>query len=248
MNKNETEIILEDEYAPRPRRRHSGLSADSLRERVLDAIPVWETWPRLLRQAYVLLPTHGATQYGLESIAETLGVSAEKLNELIENIPSFKDHLLAFVAKGHYPEQKTPQTRRYKTDTPGLYKEKYYPRGPLPHSWLVEHLANELSVSAVVQLERSGMKVAGTPHKLAEKAGWFAGQEYEAERTRASLARRLRRQEESIERNRTGRPIQTSTLPEFEQDIDPEDLAADEDEDELESAEYDDDSAEDETQ
>jgi len=61
----------------KPSKRLSGLTPDGLRKRVLDALPLWESYPRLFRRVLILLPTHG----DIESIAEELKVDPVKRQE-----------------------------------------------------------------------------------------------------------------------------------------------------------------------
>lgn len=62
------------------------LTPDGLRRRVLDAIPTWEKWHRVLRQVAVLLPTHG----DIDAIAEALEMTSDSLEKLIKKNPDFE--------------------------------------------------------------------------------------------------------------------------------------------------------------
>lgn len=204
-------------YMPRrSSRRQSGLTPEKLRLKVLEAIPEWPTWPRSLRQVYVLLPTHGTGADGLGAICEALGWKAERLVELIARSGSFSKRLHDFTTYGHYP--KVPRDK-----------------APLPHSYLVEHFANEASVVALVALEITARESPGNLAKIVEGAGWFLNiqADTEIERGRQALrvgheveaySKRLRRSVRRGARNKNN-PQTPSGLVSFERGLDAEDAA-----------------------
>jgi hypothetical protein len=83
----------------KPSKRLSGLTPDGLRKRVLDALPLWESYPRLFRRVLILLPTHG----DIESIAEELKVDPVKLQEKIDKRHTYANLVKYVQEKGHYP-------------------------------------------------------------------------------------------------------------------------------------------------
>jgi hypothetical protein len=80
------------------------MAADHVEGRVLRTLPDWRVWPRLLRRVYLLLPSHGVGDAGLESMCGSLGVSLEKLQETIKATPSFKQALEAYEKDRAYPK------------------------------------------------------------------------------------------------------------------------------------------------
>lgn len=168
-------------------KRLSGLTPDGLRKRVLDALPLWETYPRLFRKILILLPTHG----DLESIAEELKMKYDDLHKRVERGRNFSKLVKFIQENGHFPQ--CVSTREY-----------------LKHANLVEHYANESTVSAVINLETNAGQ-SPINHKIVDSAGWYANIEYDTER--------YRRQKQHA-------------LDKYEQKIDSEVVIQDEDEDE----------------
>ena len=183
-------------------KRLSGLTPDGLRKRVLDALPDWETYPRLFRKVLILLPTHG----DLESIAEELSLDCEGLEKKLNRRPTFAK-LVKFVQDyGHYPA--CASTKEY-----------------LKHANLVEHYANEMTVSAVINLE-SNAGQAPINHKIVDNAGWFANIEYDTERFRRGKQHALEKYEqkmdtESVEVSEAEKIMEEGLKP-FVRDINPE--------------------------
>jgi|TARA_R100001082_G_scaffold40926_1_gene21700 hypothetical protein len=181
----------------RTSKRLSGLTPDGLRKRVLDALPRWESYPRWFRRVLVLLPTHG----DLYSIAEELGMQSDTLIEMIDKRPTF-GKLVRFVNdNGHYPACAT--TKEY-----------------LKHANLVEHYANESTVSAVIHLETNAGQ-APINHKIVESAGWFANIENDTERVRRQQQHSLDKYEQKIDSQEVIEEVEEGLQP-FVRDINPE--------------------------
>ena len=182
-------------------KRLSGLTPDGLRKRVLDALPYWETYPRLFRKILILLPTHG----DLESISEEIGIEYDELVKRVERRSSFAQ-LIKFVKdNGHYPV----------CETSGEY---------LKHANLVEHYANEMTVSAVINLETNAGQ-APINHKIVDSAGWFANIEYDTERYRRGKQHALDKYEQKIDSDAVvsdAKEIVEEGLKPFVRDINPE--------------------------
>lgn len=186
----------------KPSKRLSGLTPDGLRKRVLDALPLWESYPRLFRKVLLLLPTHG----DIESIAEELKMEPEKLQERIDKRHTFANLVKYVQEKGHYPMCKT--SREY-----------------LKHPNLVEQYANEMSVSAVINLETNTGQ-SPINHKIVDSAGWFANIEYDTMRYRLNKQRSIDKYAQKLDAEPLEEEPQESEegLKPFVRDIDPESL------------------------
>tara|TARA_X000001382_G_C3130613_1_gene166216 strand:+ start:190 stop:864 length:675 start_codon:yes stop_codon:yes gene_type:complete len=181
-------------------KRLSSLTPDGLRKRVLDALPYWESYPRLFRKILILLPTHG----DLESIADEVSIEATELIIRVNKRPSFAK-VVEFVQKnGHYP----------KCATTGEY---------LKHANLVEQYANEMSVSAIINLETNAGQ-APINHKIVDSAGWFANIEYDTERYRRQKQHALDKYEQKIDSEAVVEEVEEGLKP-FVRDINPEENA-----------------------
>ena len=192
-------------------KRLSGLTPDGLRKRVLDALPYWESYPRLFRKILILLPTHG----DLESIADEVGIEATDLIIRVNKRPSFAK-VVEFIQKnGHYP----------KCVTTGEY---------LKHPNLVEQYANEMSVSAIINLETNAGQ-APINHKIVDSAGWFANIEYDTERYRRQKQHALDKYEQKIDSEAVVEEVEEGLKP-FVRDINPEDNAKKEEDNKDEKA------------
>ena len=182
-------------------KRLSGLTPDGLRKRVLDALPDWETYPRLFRKVLILLPTHG----DLESIAEELSMDFEELEKRVNKRPTFSKLIKFIQENGHYPACAT--TKEF-----------------LKHANLVEHYANESTVSAVINLETNAGQ-APINHKIVDNAGWFANIEYDTERYRRGKQHALDKYEQKIDSDAVvsdAKEIVEEGLKPFVRDINPE--------------------------
>lgn len=206
--------------------RIAGVSPDGLRRKVLDAVPEWETWPRKLRQMFILLPTHGRD---LEEIAESVGLRPNKLDEYRQKFPEFFVYVNDYWDTGHYPEQRTPMFAKGRKKRGQKRPTGQYSRGPVAHAHLVQHYANESAVLALLRLE-SGLK-ASDASKIVDKAGWFSNIESDTEKHRANFRGRIEDMTERIGRWRSGSKNSgvysedeeaPAALPKFEQDIDPD--------------------------
>ena len=196
-------------YRQRPKRlipqgktskRLSGLTPDGLRKRVIDALPHWESYPRLFRKILILLPTHG----DLESIAEEVNMDAADLIIKVNKRPSFAK-VVEFIRKnGHYP----------KCATTGEY---------LKHPNLVAQYANEMSVSAIINLETNAGQ-APINHKIVDSAGWFANIEYDTERYRRQKQHALDKYEQKIDSESVVEDVEEGLKP-FVRDINQEEDA-----------------------
>ena len=179
----------------RTSKRLSGLTPDGLRKRVLDALPLWESYPRWFRRVLVLLPTHG----DLYSIAEELGMQLDTLSDMIDKRPTFK-----YVnANGHYPA--CASTKEF-----------------LKHANLVEHYANESTVSAVIHLETNAGQ-APINHKIVDSAGWFANIENDTERVRLQQQHSRDKYEQNIGAQSVVEEAEEGLQP-FVRDINPEEI------------------------
>ena len=189
----------------RTSKRLSGLTPDGLRKRVLDALPLWESYPRWFRRVLVLLPTHG----DLYSIAEELGMQLDTLSDMIDKRPTFGKLVKYVNANGHYPA--CASTREF-----------------LKHANLVEHYANESTVSAVIHLETNAGQ-APINHKIVEAAGWFANIENDTERVRLQQQHSRDKFEENIGAQSVVKEVEEGLQP-FVRDINPEEIDGNEEE------------------
>jgi len=189
----------------RTSKRLSGLTPDGLRKRVLDALPLWESYPRWFRRVLVLLPTHG----DLYSIAEELGMQLDTLSGMIDKRPTFGKLVKYVNANGHYPA--CASTREF-----------------LKHANLVEHYANESTVSAVIHLETNAGQ-APINHKIVEAAGWFANIENDTERVRLQQQHSRDKFEENIGAQSVVKEVEEGLQP-FVRDINPEEIDGNEEE------------------
>ena len=192
-------------------KRLSGLTPDGLRKRVLDALPYWESYPRLFRKILILLPTHG----DLESIADEVGIDAADLIIRVNKRPSFAKVVEFVQNNGHYP----------KCETTGEY---------LKHPNLVEQYANEMSVSAIINLETNAGQ-APINHKIVDSAGWFANIEYDTERYRRQKQHALDKYEQKIDSESVVEQVEEGLKP-FVRDINPEENAKKEEDNKDEKA------------
>ena len=181
-------------------KRLSSLTPDGLRKRVLDALPLWESYPRWFRRVLVLLPTHG----DLFSIAEELNTTPDELQSMIEKRPTFTKLVKFIQDNGHYPA--CASTKEY-----------------LKHANLVEHYANESTVSAVIRLETNAGQ-APINHKIVDSAGWFANIEYDTERYRRQKQHALDKYEQKIDSEAVVEEVEEGLKP-FVRDINPEENA-----------------------
>ena len=181
-------------------KRLSGLTPDGLRKRVIDALPQWESYPRLFRKVLILLPTHG----DLESIAEEIKMDAIDLIVRVNKKPAFAKIVEFVKNNGHYP--KCASTGEY-----------------LKHPNLVEQYANEMSVSAIIALETNAGQ-APINHKIVDSAGWFANIEYDTERYRRQKQHALDKYEQKIDSESVVENVEEGLKP-FVRDINPEDNA-----------------------
>ncbi len=202
--------------------RIAGVTPQGLRLRVLDAIPTWEQWPRSLRKAALLFPTHGTD---LDDLAEAVGISDEKMVSLFATDAgkAFNEVRVGYKMNGKYPEQQTPKKstkRNPDKNAPRGQKriEVLTPRGPLQHGDLVAQYANEMTVMALIQSEQT-LKSNGM--KIAEKAGWWENIETDTRKRRAvtdakneAFANRQGSDEDGINWNPDAIP-----LPRFNQDL-----------------------------
>ena len=182
-------------------KRLSGLTPDGLRKRVLDALPDWESYPRLFRKILILLPTHG----DLESIAEEIKMDPSDLMIRVTKRPKFSAIVEFIRSNGHYP----------KCRTSGEY---------LKHANLVEHYANESTVSAVINLETNAGQ-APINHKIVDSAGWYANIEYDTERYRRGKQHALDKYEKRIDSESVleeAQEVVEEGLKPFKRDINPE--------------------------
>ena len=186
----------------KPSKRLSGLTPDGLRKRVLDALPLWESYPRLFRRVLILLPTHG----DVESIAEELKVDPVKLQEKIDKRHTYASLVKYVQEKGHYPM----------CVTSGEY---------LKHPNLVEQYANEMSVSAVINLETNAGQ-SPINHKIVDSAGWFANIEYDTQRYRLNKQRSIDKYAQKLDAEPLEEEVQEPEegLKPFVRDINPESL------------------------
>ena len=189
----------------RTSKRLSGLTPDGLRKRVLDALPLWESYPRWFRRVLVLLPTHG----DLYSIAEELGMQLDTLSGMIDKRPTFGKLVKYVNANGHYPA--CASTKEF-----------------LKHANLVEHYANESTVSAVIHLETNAGQ-APINHKIVEAAGWFANIENDTERVRLQQQHSRDKFEENIGAQSVVKEVEEGLQP-FVRDINPEEIDGNEEE------------------
>ena len=183
----------------RTSKRLSGLTPDGLRKRVLDALPLWESYPRWFRRVLVLLPTHG----DLYSIAEELGMQLDTLSDMIDKRPTFGKLVKYVNANGHYPA--CASTKEF-----------------LKHANLVEHYANESTVSAVIHLETNAGQ-APTNHKILDSAGWFANIENDTERVRLQQQHSRDKYEQNIGAQSVVEEAEEGLQP-FVRDINPEEI------------------------
>jgi len=189
----------------RTSKRLSGLTPDGLRKRVLDALPLWESYPRWFRRVLVLLPTHG----DLYSIAEELGMQLDTLSGMIDKRPTFGKLVKYVNANGHYPA--CASTKEF-----------------LKHANLVEHYANESTVSAVIHLETNAGQ-APINHKIVEAAGWFANIENDTERVRLQQQHSRDKFEQNIGAQSVVEEVEEGLQP-FVRDINPEEIDGNEEE------------------
>ena len=178
-------------------KRLSGLTPDGLRKRVLDALPHWEAYPRLFRKVLILLPTHG----DLESIAEEVGMDAADLIIRVNKRPTFAKIVEYVRNNGHYP----------RCQSTGEH---------LKHPNLVEQYANEMSVSAIINLETNAGQ-APINHKIVDSAGWFANIEYDTERYRRQKQHALDKYEQKIDSESVVEQVEEGLKP-FVRDVNPE--------------------------
>jgi hypothetical protein len=183
----------------RTSKRLSGLTPDGLRTRVLDALPLWESYPRWFRRVLVLLPTHG----DLYSIAEELGMQLDTLSDMIDKRPTFGKLVKYVNANGHYPA--CASTKEF-----------------LKHANLVEHYANESTVSAVIHLETNAGQ-APINHKIVDSAGWFANIENDTERVRLQQQHSRDKYEQNIGAQSVVEEAEEGLQP-FVRDINPEEI------------------------
>jgi hypothetical protein len=183
----------------RTSKRLSGLTPDGLRKRVLDALPLWESYPRWFRRVLVLLPTHG----DLYSIAEELGMQLDTLSDMIDKRPTFGKLVKYVNANGHYPA--CASTKEF-----------------LKHANLVEHYANESTVSAVIHLETNAGQ-APINHKIVDSAGWFANIENDTERVRLQQQHSRDKYEQNIGAQSVVEEAEEGLQP-FVRDINPEEI------------------------
>jgi len=184
-------------------KRLSMLTPGGLRMRILDAIPNWEKWSRILRQVYILLPTHG----DLDSIAEALEREPKYLKELITHNPDFKKFLKSYHDSGEYPIQKS--------------------RGiPLKHSHLVEQVANESSIVALVRLEMGSR--SSLDQKIVDDAGWYLNMKHDSEKIRQYIESNTGKYRKKLDLHTEKESVETinadSGLLLFDQNITPEEL------------------------
>ena len=188
---------------PTAAKRLSMLTPGGLEMRILDAIPNWKKWSRILRHVYILLPSHG----DLDSIAEALNKDVAYLQGLIDkNKFDFKKYFDAYASSGEYPIQKS--------------------RGiPLKHSHLVEQVANESTITSLIRLE-TGSK-SSLDQKVVEDAGWLLNIKHDSEKYRQyieSNTGKYRRKLDSHNEEKES-SIEDSGLLHFEQTIDPEEIS-----------------------
>ena len=183
----------------RTSKRLSGLTPDGLRKRVLDALPLWESYPRWFRRVLVLLPTHG----DLYSIAEELGMQLDTLSDMIDKRPTFGKLVKYVNANGHYPA--CASTKEF-----------------LKHANLVEHYANESTVSAVIHLETNAGQ-APINNKIVDSAGWFANIENDTERVRLQQQHSRDKYEQNIGAQSVVEEAEEGLQP-FVRDINPEEI------------------------
>jgi len=183
----------------RTSKRLSGLTPDGLRKRVLDALPLWESYPRWFRRVLVLLPTHG----DLYSIAEELGMQLDTLSDMIDKRPTFGKLVKYVNANGHYPA--CASTKEF-----------------LKHANLVEHYTNESTVSAVIHLETNAGQ-APINHKIVDSAGWFANIENDTERVRLQQQHSRDKYEQNIGAQSVVEEAEEGLQP-FVRDINPEEI------------------------
>ena len=200
--------------ATKTSKRLSGLTPDGLRKRVLDALPLWERYPRLFRKILILLPTHG----DLESIAEELQMEDDDLVIRVERKPTFSKLVNFIKDNGHYT----------KCETSGEY---------LKHAHLVEHYANESTVSAVINLETNAGQAPINP-KIVDNAGWFANIEYVTERFRRGKQHSLDKYQQKIDSEAAvseAEEVVEEGLQPFVRDINPEEENAETEKQETEA-------------
>jgi len=75
----------------------------SAESRFRKAVPYWSEWPRPLRRTYLLLPSHGLGEGGIEAIAKSIGLSRDRLQDLINSSKTFTAALAAYTRDGDYP-------------------------------------------------------------------------------------------------------------------------------------------------
>ena len=78
-------------------------STNGAESRLYRALPHWQEWPRPLRRTYLLLPSHGIGDGGIESIAKSIGLSEDRLKKLIADSPTFTKALAQYEKDGDYP-------------------------------------------------------------------------------------------------------------------------------------------------
>ena len=197
-------VYKETGKKPTAAKRLSMLTPDGLRRRVLDAIPTWEKWNRVLRQVAVLLPTHG----DIDAIAEALEMTSDSLEKVNKKNPDFKKFLEAYASTGEYPVQ----------ESTGII---------LKHSHLVEQLANESSVIALIKLERSNK--SNLDQKIVEDAGWYLNIKHDSEKYKQYVDHNTTKYRSKLEYNAqkalNGNNSNGSGLQQFKQTIDPEELS-----------------------
>lgn len=95
-------------------------------------------------------------------------------------------------------------------------------QGILKHANLVEHYANESTVSAVIHLETNAGQ-APINHKIVDSAGWFANIENDTERVRLQQQHSRDKYEQNIGAQSVVEEAEEGLQP-FVRDINPEEI------------------------
>ncbi len=127
----------------------------------------------------------------------------DTLSGMIDKRPTFGKLVKYVNANGHYPA--CASTREF-----------------LKHANLVEHYANESTVSAVIHLETNAGQ-APINHKIVEAAGWFANIENDTERVRLQQQHSRDKFEENIGAQSVVKEVEEGLQP-FVRDINPEEI------------------------
>ena len=97
----------------------------------------------------------------------------------------------------------------------------------LKHSHLVEQLANESSVIALIKLERSNK--SNLDQKIVEDAGWYLNIKHDSEKYKQYVDHNTTKYRSKLEYNaqkaENGNKSNGSGLQQFKQTIDPEELS-----------------------